>query len=321
MKTNKETLRTAMDRRLSFLDDVPSCRAAVQYRIAQEEEPVMKKKVSFGFVFAMVIVLLSVAALAAGLLISPRVSATRTADRALEETYGVTEEMQTFFGREEQELPDGALQVTYTGAGNLSLVLGTYTAVVRDGKAEVSWSFDGEDTAGGYDAPAWGTEQLRQMLADSLNEGSKKAFMARADERAEANGAVDDEEEEEEEDPSEAAENYGKKREAEKTAAMKARKLSEEEMIETGREFIITSFQLNEDQAARLDLYTNTFRDSENTWYEMVNGKPCFLVEYLLGQDPKQERSEKDGYYQIYVNVENGTVEQYVYDAALGGLG
>ena len=44
---NKETLRAAMDRRLSFLDERPSCRAAVQYRIAQEEEPVMKKKVSF----------------------------------------------------------------------------------------------------------------------------------------------------------------------------------------------------------------------------------------------------------------------------------
>ena len=42
MKTNKEPLRTAMDRRLSFLDDLPSCRAAVQHRIAQEEEPVIQ---------------------------------------------------------------------------------------------------------------------------------------------------------------------------------------------------------------------------------------------------------------------------------------
>ena len=58
MKTNKETLQTMMDRRLSFLDDLPSCRAAVQARIAQEEEPVMKKKISLGFVFALVLVLL-----------------------------------------------------------------------------------------------------------------------------------------------------------------------------------------------------------------------------------------------------------------------
>ena len=50
MKTNKETIRASMDRRLSFLDSRPSCRAAVQYRIAQEEEPVMKRKISFAFV-------------------------------------------------------------------------------------------------------------------------------------------------------------------------------------------------------------------------------------------------------------------------------
>ena len=63
MKTNKETLQAAMDRRLSFLDGRPSCRAAVQYRIAQEEEPVMKKKVSFVFVCAVALLLLSLCGL------------------------------------------------------------------------------------------------------------------------------------------------------------------------------------------------------------------------------------------------------------------
>ena len=67
MKTNKKTIRSAMDNRLSFLDELPSCRAAVQYRIAQEEEPVMKKKLSFGFVFAIVLMLATAAALAVGL--------------------------------------------------------------------------------------------------------------------------------------------------------------------------------------------------------------------------------------------------------------
>lgn len=58
MKTNKEPLRSAMDRRLSFLDELPSCRAALHRRIAQEEAPVMKKKLSVGLVFALVLVLL-----------------------------------------------------------------------------------------------------------------------------------------------------------------------------------------------------------------------------------------------------------------------
>ena len=72
MKTNKKTIQSAMDARLAFLDERPSCRAAVQYRIAQEEEPVMKKKLSLGLVLAMVLVLLTAAALAATLLLSPR---------------------------------------------------------------------------------------------------------------------------------------------------------------------------------------------------------------------------------------------------------
>ena len=80
MKMNEEQLKAAMDRRLSFLDDVPSCRAKVKYRIAQKEEPVvMKKKLSVGLVLAMVLVMLSVSALAAGLLLSAKVSASRIA--------------------------------------------------------------------------------------------------------------------------------------------------------------------------------------------------------------------------------------------------
>ena len=33
---NKETLQAVMDRRLSFLDGLPSCRPALMQRIAQE---------------------------------------------------------------------------------------------------------------------------------------------------------------------------------------------------------------------------------------------------------------------------------------------
>ena len=171
MKTNKDQLKAAMDRRLSFLDDVPSCRAKVMYRIAQKEEPVvMKKKFSVGLVLALVLAMLSVSALAAGLLLSAKVSASRLADQELEKQYGITAEMQTFFSREESELSDGTVQVTYTGIGGMDYVLGSYTARVKDGKAEITWSHDGEETSGGYDAEAWGLAQLRQMMADSLNQ-------------------------------------------------------------------------------------------------------------------------------------------------------
>lgn len=323
MKTNKDTLRSAMDRRLSFLDDLPSCRTGVLEQIAREEAPVMKKKVSVGFVFAIVLVLLSVAALAAGLLFSSRVSAARSADQALERKYGITREMQTFFGREEEELPEGGIRVTYTGAGNLAYPLGTYTVTVRDGKAEATWSYEGKDTSGGYNSAVWGTEQLKQMFTESTDETKKRAFLDRAAEIAEQNGAAESNE------SPKADENYGARREAGKTAAFKARKLSEEEMIGIGREFIVSNYELNEKQISRLELYTNSFRYEDNEWYETVNEKPCFLVEYLLYEEYTTEqqngefrgRTEKDGYYKVYVNVENGTIEEYEYNSALGGEG
>ena len=341
MKTNKEPLRTAMDRRLSFLDDVPSCRAALQYRIAQEEEPVMKKKLSIGFVFAMILALLSVAALAAGLLLSGRADAVRIADQALEKTYGITAEMHTFFGREEEELPDGAVRVSYTGVSGMEYVLGTYTAIVRDGKAEIAWSRDGSDVSGGYDAEAWGAEQLKQMIADSRQAETKQAYIDRARAIALSRNAL----QEEPESSSEEDEHYGEKREADKTAAMNAREIPEEDMIRTAKDFIVSNYGLNEEQVGRLELYTNSFgnnweetdvnteytpQDCGNTWYEMVNGKPCFQVEFLLyepvttemmerGEEPA--RTEMDGFYNVFVNVETGEIEEYEYNSALSGLG
>ena len=329
MKTNKETLQTVMDRRLSFLDDLPSCRAAVQARIAQEEEPVMKKKISLGFVFALVLVLLSVAALAAGLLLSPRASAARTADRAMEESRGITAEMMTFFGREETELPDGTVQVTYTGVGNMEYVLGTYTALIRDGRAEISWSHDGENLTGGYEAEAWGPEQLKQMLADCLDSHSKEAMLGKAAAIAEKHHSLADDIPEAAVDDA-SAESFHTQLEEQKTAALNARTLSEEEMIAIGREFIISTYALNDEQAGRMELYTNSFEDSENSWYEMVDGKPCFKVEYLLyapytaemiDRNEPQSRMEKDGYYNVFVNVETGVIEEYEYNSALAGEG
>ena len=326
MKTNKDTIQSAMDRRLSFLDDVPSCRAALKVRIAQEEEPVMKRKVSVGFVFAMILVLLTAAGVAAGLLLSPKVSASRTADKALEKVYGVTEEMQTYFTREEDEQEDGSVVVTYTGAGSLEYVLGTYTAVVKDGRAEITWSYDGMDTSGGYESEYWGREQLARMMAESFDEQQKITVLRKAYEIGESHGFFSGETEA----ASDTDAHYGERRETEKTAAMKARKLDEEAMIETGREFIIGSYELDDEQVARMELYTNSFTDGDNTWYEMVNGKPCFQVEYLLyceytteqlANNEPRARTEKDGYYIVYVNVETGEIEEYVYNSALGGIG
>ena len=346
MKTNKEPLRSAMDRRLSFLDELPSCRAALYHRIAQEEAPVMKKKLSVGLVFAIILVLITVAALAAGLLISPRVSASRTADIALKDQYGITEEMQTFFFREEEPLEDGSFRVTYTGVYGLDYVLGTYTALVKDGRAEISWSREGADVSGGYEADAWGVEQLKQMMTDAAKDDRLSYTQKAAEIAKKHNVTYDVPAETPETAPTDIPDDHEltledidrlNQREAEKSSALEARKLSEDEMIAIGREFIISSYNLNEEQVSRLELYTNRGPTMEllaligitevpeqdpNEWYETIKGVPCFEVEYLLYSEGGDEnRTEKDGYYIVYVNVETGAVEQFEYNSALGGWG
>lgn len=323
---NRDTLRAAMDRRLSFLDERPSCRPALMQRIAEEEAPVMKKKLSVGLVFALVLVSLSVIALAAGLLLSPRVSAAQLADRALEKAYGVTNEMQDFFAREEEELADGTFRVTYTGAGSLEYALGTYTALVKDGKAEITWSHDGEKTDGGYDSEAWGAEQLKQMLSDSMDKHLKQDYFDKAIALMQKyNPAGLDESSSE---ASESFEEYYEKREASKNGALNARKLSEEEMFAIAREFLLSNWSLTEKEIERLELYTVYYETGDNTWYETVNGKPCFLVEYLLDEEDWTAEKELDEtaernnrYFKIYVNVETGMIEQYESSSGLGGWG
>ena len=320
MKENKETLRDAMDRRLSFLDERPSCRNRVMQRIAQEEEPVVKKKISFVAVFAIVLVSLSAIALAAGLgLFSPRVEAAKVADNALKEKYGVNLEMQTFFYREEEAQPDGSVKVTYTGKDILASALGTYTALVKDGKAAITWSHDGESTDSGYEADAWGAEQLRQMLADNQATGDMGLFAPRAQEIANAMGTPYEDVKTSEDEIIAYFENL----EREKTAALEACKLSEDVMQDLARQAAIQQYDLSDIQAALLELYSQPLAVEPNAWYCMYNGVPCFEVHYFLDQDPAHPDThiEGDGDYAALVNVETDVIERIVYESGLGGEG
>ena len=162
-------------------------------------------------------------------------------------------------------------------------------------------------------------------MTDSLNAEAKQAYLAKAAAIAEARNMAEDQ------SPSQVSDAeidaYFAQLEADKTAALNARRLSEDEMIATAREFIVSTYGLNEEQTGRLDLYTNASPWAEaNSWYYMVDGKPCFKVEYLLyGENTEQDglvsRTEKDGYYNVFVNVETGVVEEYEYNSALAGVG
>ena len=41
----------------------------------------------------------------------------------------------------------------------------------------------------------------------------------------------------------------------------------------------------------------------------------------MIDRNEPQPRMEKDGYYNVFVNVETGVIEEYEYNSALAGEG
>ncbi len=309
MRIDEKKLRDAMDRRLSGLDGSAGLRSAVMQRIAQEEEPVMKKRVSFAVVFALVLVSLAAIALAAGLIFSSRVDAVTLADRALEEQYGVTLRMQDFFERTDETLPDGSVRVTYASGENFRNVMGAYTVVVKDGKATASWDLDGVSTEGMFDARAWGPAQLEEIMAWNEEHGTLTPYI----EKAEALGGKAEEPAEETEPLGEA---YALQLDQNSADAMAAAKLSEQEMAGLAREALMVRYGLTEEDAAQLEWYIPPY--SPETLYCMENGSYCYEVIYLLYMEKTDPHASLNGSYHVWVNVENGVIENMTYTAGYG---
>lgn len=148
LRENLENQRFDADRKEAVLSRIQRNKKRIQPR--------------FG-VLAIVAVLLIGTALAAGIQFSPRVSAISLAERALEEQYGLSRAMTSFFYRRITE-NENETCIQYEGADCYQYVLGTYTVLVKEGKTHVSWSRDGADTSGGFDADAWGKPQLEEMI-------------------------------------------------------------------------------------------------------------------------------------------------------------
>jgi len=323
MKIDEEKLREAMNRRLSGLTASPGRRLRIRQRIAQEEAPKMKKKLSVGLACALALTLLTVTALAAGLLLSPRVDAARIADQTLAERYDISQAMQTYFNRAVQQNPDGSITVTYTGAEHLKYALGEYTVTIREGKAvNACWSHDGESTEGGFRAEAWGAEQIREMLRLNQRDGSMQAFEGYIRKINKAHGI--------QEDPAvpmtdeESRQAYREWEETAREIKDKCR-LTPQEMTAAAHEAVAAVYGLNAEQSAIL--LADACPDEDGS-YKLQNGEPCFCIQFFLVQRPLpgdlyawEEWTEKDGTYTVYVNVETGVVESILYESGLGGNG
>lgn len=115
---------------------------------------------------ALVLVLAAAVAVAAGLTRSAKYDAKLLAHHALEEKYGFTQDMDSFFTCSVEEA-DGQTVVTYRAnadIGDFAWKLGDYIVTIRDGKAETSWSNDGEAVGGDFSSDVWDTALLARGI-------------------------------------------------------------------------------------------------------------------------------------------------------------
>ena len=116
---------------------------------------------------ALILVLAAAVAVAAGLTRSAKYDAKLLAHHALEEKYGFTRDMDSFF-RCTVEEKAGETVVTYSAdedVGDFAWKLGDYIVTIRDGKAEASWSNDGEAVGGDFSSDVWDTALLARGIA------------------------------------------------------------------------------------------------------------------------------------------------------------
>ena len=284
----------------------------------------MKKKVSMTFILVAAIICLSVTALAAGLIFSNRISVKQTAEKAVFDKYGVTDTMlASFFSSKVEEKADGEATVVFSGT---YYVLGDYTVDIRGGKADASWSFEGKDTSGMFDAEAWGLEQLQEMVRITTTDHEVRTFFRKAQEiekKIKAENGLEDAEHK-------AWKPTGK---AEAKAAAEKAGRSEADLMLLAKDAVAEAYQLTAEQRAKLqDPYELEDLEPEDIedWliiYYMDEGKALLEVRLSLQQLPGSDDeeflpfSEKDGNYFVTINVETGVIENIEYETELNGNG
>lgn len=299
-----------VDQSLSGLEWDEAKQRKTLLAIDKEEKAVKRFPARLVLIAAVLCLCICMTALAAGIMFSKDVDATALSDEALFEKYGITLEMQTYFNRTVKEAGDKHI-VRYDGVGAYEYVLGRYTSIVEDGKAEITWSHDGEDTTGGFDAKAWGAGQLSEMLKEGTD---LTVCFRKATAIAKRNGAVIDIPTF---DEAEAMAQWQKEMMDAETAK-KAAKLTVSEMEAMAREALSIRYQFTPEQAACL------MRQEDSVGYALhgENKLPVYRFYFSLGYiEDGYQGEEGRGIYHVAVNVESGVIEDMLYDSALGGCG
>ena len=309
----QKRIENAVDTTLASLD--PSARECdlLIENIKGGKKSVMGKKVSAMLVLAIVLMLLTATALAAGIIFAKRVPATEIADQALLETYGITAQMQSLFIRETAEGEGGTTVVTYEGRGHLAYVLGKYTVIV-DGQTvkSICWSHDGEDTSGGLEASAWGKDQLDEILRIDPETGKQAqllTFDPYIDRINREHGFDYQAYWEENED-----EKYEVVLEGEDIEKAKERQaFSAHDFVQIAKEAVGVRYHLTSQQISLMSIDTD-----ENSAYVLLDGTLCYRCWIIVGELSTEE-TEQDGAYTVYLNLETGAVEDIQFLSERGG--
>ena len=329
MKNNE--FQELVDQNLSGLVWDERKRQRVLHALNEEEKPV--KKFSTTFILIAAIVCLSVTALAAGLIFSPKYDAVRISNQAIEDQYGITPDLLSLFWRDIKENEDGTTTVVYSTTKDVGPVsrIGEYTVMVDGPKATVSWSNEGKDTSGGLAAEAYGPEQLHTISYDygnAMQQLMELGIIPTPDYSPNprlADGQIDDEEWTEEdqaewEQSLAEVEEDEKQRLAEIAEAESRGKITVEQAADVGKEAIIQEYTLTKEQADKLEYQPDMIYAS----YE--NDEPLINLCYCLWQKEGATFSgdnftEKDGQYWVTINLLTGVIEDLVYDSGLAGNG
>ena len=240
----------------------------------------------------------------------PDYGAAAVAHRALAEEYGITEEMQTYFAQEVTE-EDGVTTIVFSGMTGLRHVLGTYTVIIQDGRAVVSWSKDGESTEGELDAYAWGAKQIEILLEMAKQEnGISRGYHKAQEIRAQMDG----------EDLTVSITKGGDATvvKLDGTQIDEAKiSISEEEAIAIARQAFAGEYGLTQKQLDML-LYE---KDYAGYTYAVRDGVTICEVWFWLHQDENAVHTDGDGLYWARVNAQTGVIEEMFYDSALAGNG
>lgn len=240
---------------------------------------------------------------------SDRYKKIKLAEDSIRTKYMITPDMYTFFIRNVTDSDDGKVTVTLTGANEFSIVLGTYSATSDGVVASATWSNDGFQTYGGFDAPAWDALQLHQLIEMIKNDEGIEIVYQKAKEIAKEHGV----------DFSDFAEypSLLDEHDFELTADHPNHTTIEER----------SKLSVNQMNALAINVVKKTYNYNDTAMITVVESEPDLRF-YMEGDRLLyrawlcfSDDSDLSGQFVVVIDAETGVVEDMIYDSKLGAVG